>query len=123
MTTHGSRPVGIDSSCFWLKVDPSAWRRVSRSGDSDVTVIVADTLASFIGSTTSVLLPSVTATFVRSTVEKPDSSDFRVYEPGERLMNRKSPWEPVVVVRGAPIPLSVTVTPGSTPPVSSVTRP
>ena len=96
---------------------------MSRSGTSDDTVTVVATDAIFIAIVTSVFVPRFTTTFDRSTVANPDSSVFTVYVPGANPRNRKSPCVPDVSVNGALTPVSVTVTPGSTPPDSSVTRP
>src|ERR1700689_1038201 len=89
--THGSRAVGMFFSSCELKFDPELSLWVSIRGVSDVTVTVVATDAIFIGIVTSVLVPRFTVTFDRSTVANPDSSVLIVYDPGERLRNRKSP--------------------------------
>ena len=54
---------------------------------------------------------------------KPASSTFTSYGPGLRPTKRYSPFSSVTVTCAPVRPVSVTVTPGSTPPCSSLTLP
>ena len=54
---------------------------------------------------------------------KPDSSAFTSYGPGLRPTKRNSPFSSLTVTCDPMRPVRVSVTPGSTPPCSSVTFP
>ncbi len=71
----------------------------------------------------SAFAPTRTPTPVRTAVPIPESSPLKVYVPGERLMNRKSPEPSLTAVCGAPTPLSITVTPGSSVPSFAMVLP
>ena len=87
--THGSRAVGIDFNSSLLNVVPGDCLRVSSSGDSEVTVIVVATDAIFIEIESSVFVPRLTITLLRSTVAKPESSVLTEYVHGARLDEAK----------------------------------
>src|SRR5262245_53193121 len=114
-TVHGSREVGIFSISTLVTLMPEPALRTSSSGASAVTVIDSDTDGLSVIET-SALCATRTLMPARVDVPYPANSALRVYEPGERLRNRKFPCASDTVDCGAPTPLSVTVTPGRTLP-------
>src|SRR5438128_1881906 len=114
-TVHGSREVGIFSNSTFGTLVPVPALRMSSRGASAVTVIDSDTDGLRVR-VTSAFCATRTPTPARVELPYPDSSALMVYEPGERLMNRKLPCASVTVVCGAPTPVRVTVTPGRTLP-------
>ncbi len=59
-----------------------------------------------------VLRPTRISMFGYSTVEKPSSSAVIWYRPGSSPRKRNWPWASVTAMRGAPMPVTVMVTPG-----------
>ena len=88
-----------------------------------VTTTVSPKLAS--DSVTAGTSTGAPATTTSSTVasEKPDSDTVTAQAPSETFSNRYSPAPPVPVARAPSGPRNVTVAPGSTAPVSSMTTP
>src|SRR6185503_15074781 len=123
---HGSRPVGTPSRISWFITVCWTFDLVSIVGDSPVTVIDSLTLP-----TSSLPLTVATnAALIRMsdwmTVLKPWSSNFTAYVPGERRSNRYTPELSVTTDESPPMsrsPLTVTVAPGSTALLESVTVP
>jgi hypothetical protein len=123
MSANGSREVGIFVSSSDVKFVEVPVAFVSITGDSPLTVIVSATCAIFscIGSST--LLPTDTTTPSRTMVVKPGRTAVTLYGPGARFRNRNSPLASVTNVCVASTPCTETVTPGSTPPCSSLMVP
>ena len=82
---------------------------------------MTSSIAADIVSSIDVLRPIRTSTLGYSTVPKPSSSALIWCTPGSSPRKRTSPLESVTKIIGAPMPLTVTVTPGSrAPSVSNV---
>ena len=122
-SAHGSRDVGIISSSFWLKLVAVPIALVSTIGDSPDTVTVSWTDATLMVIGRSTLWPTATTMPSRMKVVKPSSSASSRYNPGGRFRNRNLPRPSVTNVSVRSALVSVTVTPGSTPPCSSTTVP
>jgi hypothetical protein len=120
-----SRPLsGRSWTCFgWITL-LSAVDTVSSNGELPVTVTVSATCDRPIFKSTDDTRDTLTSTCVR-TVWNPCSAASTVYMPSARSGNEKSPLSDVVVVRDAAVAVfvAVIVTPGSTAPVWSATRP
>src|SRR5262245_25760324 len=123
---HGSRPVGTPSRICWFMIVCCTFDLVSTVGDSPVTVIVSDMLPTSSLAFTVATNAALIAMSPRSHERNPCSSNLRWYEPGGRRSNRYVPVASVVRVCAPPInlsPVSVTVTPGRTRLLASVTLP
>src|SRR5689334_18497251 len=99
---------------------------MSTTGVSPVTVIVSETLPTFMSALMLTTPLPATSTSSRLTVEKPVSVNVTVYLPGSRSGMRYWPLASVtaVLVFSSSTELAAsTVTPGSTPPDESLTTP
>ena len=118
-----SRPPGVDWISCSLRLTATFALVVSTVGEAPVTVMVSATLASFIDSSTGVVCPTRTWMFSRMMVWNPASSILTTYVPGTSEGNRLTPPASVTPVMDPATStglLIVIVTPGTTPPCSSV---
>src|SRR2546425_182206 len=98
---------------------------VSTNGIASLTVTVSPCWPGSMVRSTRISEPTSTTTFSRSSLLNPGSSARTVYVPGIRLGALYSPASSVVRVRARPLSLSImlTVAPGMTAPVESLTLP
>ena len=111
-----SRSMAMFCCTFWM----------STTGTSPVTVIVSSTDPTASTPSTFAVKPALRLTPSRSTVEKPERVNVTVYSPETRPVIRYCPDPSGNAVRTCSIRAGLrasTATPGSTPPVSSVTVP
>src|SRR5437879_3873497 len=108
-----------------LSVPPSVAPVVSTSGISSLTVTVSLCAPGSMVKSTRISLPTLTTTFPRSNVLNPGNSTRTVYVPGISVGSLYSPASSVVTVRAGPLCVSImlTVAPGRTAPVESLTLP
>src|SRR5437016_10275464 len=108
-----------------LSVPPSVAPVVSTSGISSLTVTVSLCAPGSMVKSTRISEPTSTRTFPRSNVLNPGNSTRTVYVPGISVGALYSPASSVVTVRARPLCVSMmlTVAPGSTAPVGSLTLP
>src|SRR6185295_14188063 len=119
------REVGTEVSISRSRRAPTLVFSTSTVGDEPLTVTVSCSDASFISASTVIVWRTGTTMPSRIIGAKPASSNLSVYVPELTAGKRYKPLALVVAV-GLPMtagPDSVTVTPGSTPPWSSVTFP
>src|SRR5262249_25653775 len=98
----------------------------STCGDCPDTVSDSSSVPTFISAFTVTTVSDGTSTPVRVSVVKPESENVNLYGPGRRLSMRYRPWSSVETARTPSISTGLaasTVTPGSTPPDSSLTTP
>src|ERR1700682_1921019 len=89
-TVHGSRELGIFSNSTRATLVAVPALRASRSGASAVTVIDSETAGLSVMVTSELCAtPTVMPDLVADPY--PDRSAFRLYTPGDRLMNRNKP--------------------------------
>ena len=120
------RPVGSASRISRSSTSCCTTLRMSTSGDSPVTVIDSSTPPTRSSAFTVAIMAPESEMPSRTTVEKPGMVKVTVYSPGRRSMMVNRPWPSVTTVRACSMSAGLdasTVTPGSTPPVVSVTRP
>ena len=99
---------------------------MSTSGESPVTVIVSSTAPTASSALTVATIEPLRLIPSRTSDRKPGRVNVTEYSPGRRLVMVNRPPPSVTAVRTCSISAGLrasTVTPGSTPPVSSVTRP
>src|SRR5882724_1143267 len=125
MMDQKSRALGSDSSCLASKIVAVFVDDTSTTGDAPLTVTVSWSDATFSSTLTVAVNPTPMLMPSRITMPKPPSSYWTEYTPGATPGRRYTPSSLVTVVR-APWSaglVAVTVTPGSTPPLASATRP
>src|SRR5476649_565550 len=125
MIDQKSRALGSDSSCLASKMVAVLVDDTSTTGEAPLTVTVSCSDATFSSTLTVAVKPTLMLIPSRITVPKPPSSYCTAYIPGGSAGRRYTPSSLLIVVR---TPCSagldaVTVTPGSTPPLASATRP
>src|SRR5216683_495101 len=125
MIDQKSRAFGSDSSCFASNTVAVRVEDTSTTGDAPLTVTDSCSDATVSSTFTVAVKPTLMLMPARITVPNPESSYCTVYMPGGTPGSRYVPSSFVTVVR-APWSaglVAVTVTPGMTPPLVSVTRP
>ena len=115
---------GNSASCSWSTTPERSDFVVS----TPITVALTSTVSERVPTESPILTSATSPTVMtirRSSVPKPDSSALTRYGPGCRAGARNAPWSSVTSDLVMPVPSFwiVTVTPGSTPPVLSVTVP
>src|SRR5258708_3651119 len=125
MIDQKSRALGSDSSCLASKMVAVLVDVTSTTGDAPLIVTVSWSEATLSSTFTVAVKPTPTLMPSRITPPNPPSSYCTRYPPGGTPGSRYVPSTPVTVVR-APCSaglVAVTVTPGSTAPLESVTLP
>src|SRR5258705_2465946 len=120
-----SRPWrGMSCTCFGSMLLPRTDEETFRSGASAVTVIVSASVDGDSCRFTTSVSPTSSCNPSRTTVVKPGNSAAILYAPTRAGM-RYTPRSSVTAAKVLPVASStaVTTTPGSTPPVESVTVP
>src|SRR6185503_821023 len=126
MSCSALRPLsGRPTICACGTTVPMPMLRVSTSVASATTLMVSVMAPIFIVTLTDRVLPTASVMPVCSNGLKPCSFDTSLYGPTGRFVNTKPPSVPVTAVRVTPVSVWVTVTttPGSAPPVPSITVP
>jgi len=125
MICHGSRAVGIFSRISDVNVAPDVVFFVSTTGAAAETVSSSDIAPTSIFMSMGALNPLLITMLLRTTFLKPLSSNETENVPFGTVGNWYAPLLPVTTTNGACSagPLTVTVTPGSTPPDVSVAFP
>jgi len=125
MICHGSRAVGIFSRISDVNVAPDVVFFVSTTGAAAETVSSSDIAPTSSFMSTGALKPLVITMLLRTTFLKPLSSNVTENVPFGTVGIWYAPLLPVTTTSGACSagPVTVTVTPGSTPPEVSVAFP